>query len=59
MTFYQAYGRDFECELRTDPKDCFQDLKNRFYEVVALRSDNGNYPLYDPNREIGIAIIHI
>jgi hypothetical protein len=60
MIFYQAYGKDFECELRTDPKDSFQDLKNRFYEVLALRGigDSNDYPLFDPNRNIGIAIIH-
>jgi hypothetical protein len=41
---------------RENVMDCFKDLKQRFYEVVALRSSDteDGYPLYDPNRCISI-----
>lgn len=64
MQFYQAHGINpdgskFWCNLRDTPEQALKDLKNRFYEVCAMRSDNGDYPLYDPNRRIGIAVIDI
>lgn len=65
MQFYAAYylvgsGIPITSKYRENPEDSFQDLKNMGYEIVGLRGGKDNsFPLYDPNRNIGIALVII
>jgi hypothetical protein len=65
MIFYQSHWfcegvHDFG-ELRRSSVEAMKDLKSMGYEIVGLRGrgERNAFPLFDPNRNIGIAIIKV
>lgn len=58
MDFYQAQYHDGTFGRLRDSRDEAQrDLVKAGYEVCGLREERGL--LYDPNRNIGVAIVRI
>lgn len=58
MWFYQAHFHDGTFgKLRSTREEAQKDLAKAGYEICGLREENGL--LYDPNRNIGVAEVHI
>ena len=58
MTFYQARYHDGTFGKLRDTRDEAQyDLKKAGYEICGLREERGL--LFDPNRNIGVAIVEV
>jgi hypothetical protein len=63
MYFYQSQwffdGMNNFGELRSTPEEAMKDLQQMGYEIIGLRSETNNFPLFDLNRNIGIAIVRV
>ena len=63
-TFYQPYVLDSRGyvtfgEVYSDLRHAFTELKNEGHNIIGLRSrgEGTDFPIFDPNRNIGITLI--